>query len=154
MSVKPELLLLTDDFPDRVQSAFKVLTTKADKIWSLPLEDCKLQVETTSTHITPSITFRLRVTPGMLNGAGALHGGCASTLIDDLTTVLVAAVSRPGLYSLYGVGIEVRIVCHIEQLGRRLAVLRAKVYRVEDGMLCMSGENEKMNTDPLATSKI
>lgn len=97
----------------------------------------------------------------MLNVAKALHGGCATTLIDDLTTVLLAAISKPGLYSQYGVSrnirvaffqpvrvdTEVRVVCKAEHVGRRLVLLGAKIYG-GNGELCISGENEKMNTDP------
>ncbi|PLB51974.1 thioesterase family protein [Aspergillus steynii IBT 23096] len=155
-----DLLPATSDFQSRAESAFQVLTTAATKIWSLPLQQCNLRIESTSPSPTPSITFRLTITAEMLNGGGALHGGCASTLIDDLTTVFLAAVSRPGLYSQYGVtrnirvaffeplvkGGDVRVVCGIEHVGRRLVLLGARVYDAR-GRICVMGENEKVNTD-------
>lgn len=93
---------------------------------------------------------------------GNLHGGCAATLIDILSTTILLGVSRPGVFALGGVsrhlkttylrpvpvGCEVRMRCEVVQVGRRLAFLRAEMGRVDTGEVCVLGEHEKANTDP------
>lgn len=51
-------------------------------------------------------------------------------------------------------GTDVRIVCSVINAGRRMATLKAEVYRVDTGDLCIVGVHEKMNTDPSSLQKI
>ncbi|EER42590.1 thioesterase [Histoplasma capsulatum H143] len=78
---------------------------------------------------------------------GALHGGCATTLIDVTSTGLLIALSKPGHFSLGGVtrtlnvkfvrpapmGVEVRIVNELVHAGKRLALVRSEISRVDTG---------------------
>jgi uncharacterized protein (TIGR00369 family) len=109
----------------------------------------------------PNVTFTLQITQEMCNITGNLHGGCAATLIDDLTTVLLFAISQDGLYRLGGVsrnlsttyfrpvamGTKVRIVCEVVNAGKSLVRLRGGIYRIDTGQLCVQGDNEKTNSD-------
>lgn len=93
---------------------------------------------------------------------GNLHGGCAATLIDVLSTTILLGLSRPGRFALGGVSrnlkvtylrpvpgdTEIRLTCVLVHAGKRLALLRAEIYRVDNGDLCIIGEHEKANTDP------
>ena len=91
-----------------------------------------------------------------------LHGGCASTLIDVLTSSILVGVGRPDLWALAGVsrslnitflrpvpvGTEARITCELVHAGRRLALLRAEIQRTDTGEICVIGEHDKANIDP------
>lgn len=104
----------------------------------------------------------------MCNNNDDLHGGCATTYIDGLTTVLLATISQPGFYSQFGVsrnlsitffrpirrGTDVRLVCTVVNAGKKLAALRAELYRADTGELCVMGENDKVNTDPISVQKL
>lgn len=99
---------------------------------------------------------------------GNLHGGCAATIIDFLSSTILLGVSKPGFFSLGGVsrnlkitylrpvpvGTEVRLVCQVIHTGRRLALLRAEILRADNGDLCVVGEHEKANTDPEVNGKM
>jgi acyl-coenzyme A thioesterase 13 len=98
-----------------------------------------------------------------------LHGGCAATLIDNLTNVVIIAASPPGVFSNSGIsrnirmtflcplplGTEVRAVCKVvHRIGKRLVLVRAELYNVKTGELCVVGEHEKVNTDRSRVSKV
>lgn len=127
-----------------------------------------MHIESVNIGPPPRVSFRFTITPEMCNNNGDLHGGCATTCIDALTSVLIATISQPGFYSLFGVsrnlsatffrpvprGTDVRLVCNVVNAGKRMAALRAKLHRVDTGELCVMGENDKVNTDPPLLQKI
>lgn len=41
-----------------------------------------------------------------------------------------------------------RVRCEVAQMGRRLALLRAAIERVDTGDVCVLALHEKANTDP------
>ena len=105
----------------------------------------------------------------MCNDKGIFHAGCAATYIGSLTSILLVGLSRPGFYSLFGVGgrnlsitlfwsisegKDARIVCSVVNAGKRMAALKAEIFRVDTGELCIVGVHEKMNTDPSSLQKI
>ena len=104
----------------------------------------------------------------MTNRLGSLHGGCAATLVDTLSTCILQGVSRPGLFSLGGVtrnlkltylrpiplSTDARLICEVVHVGRRLALVRAEIRRLDNGDICVVGEHEKANTDLETTRKI
>ena len=97
-----------------------------------------------------------------------LHGGCAATLIDVLSTPILLGISEPGKFSMGGVsrnlrltylrpvpmGSEARIMCEVIHFGKRLALLRAEIQEAQSGNVCVIGEHEKANTDPEVTQRI
>lgn len=99
---------------------------------------------------------------------GNLHGGCAATLIDVLSTTILLGMSSPGRFGLGGVSrnlkvtylrpvprdTEIRLNCVLVHVGKRLALLRAEITRIDDGGLCVVGEHEKANTDPEMSEKL
>ncbi|KAH8434066.1 PaaI family thioesterase [Aspergillus melleus] len=127
-----------------------------------------LRIEDFSLEPTPSVTFRFTVTLEMSNINKTMHGGCAITLVDELTTILLAAMSKPGLYSRYGVskglrtsflrpiarGAEVRAVCELTYMGEKQAFLQTRMFEVDGGRLCLLAEHEKVNTDSQAQAKL
>lgn len=104
----------------------------------------------------------------MSNYMGNLHGGCAATLIDVLSTTILLGVSEPGKFALGGVSrnlkvtylrpvpteTEARVVCELVHVGKRLALLRAEIQKAASGDLCVVGEHEKANTDPEVNQRI
>ncbi|RJE25564.1 thioesterase [Aspergillus sclerotialis] len=133
-----------------------------EKCWDPDFRLCQLRIESATVGPPPKVTFRFTTVPEMCNNNGDIHGGCATTYIDALTTVLLATMSQPGFYSQFGVsrnlsitffkpihrGTDVRLVCTVVNAGKRLAALRAELYRVDTGELCVMGKNDKVNTDP------
>ena len=71
-------------------------------------------------------------------------------------------VGKPGVFSYGGVtrglrltylspipvGAEMRIICEVVQMGRRMSLIKAEIFRAIDGVLCVVAEHEKANTDP------
>lgn len=46
------------------------------------------------------------------------------------------------------IGVEVRIVNELVHAGKRLALVRSEIRRVDTGEVCVVGEHDKVNTDP------
>lgn len=104
----------------------------------------------------------------MCNSKGIFYVGCVATYIGTLTSILLVGLSRLGFYSLFGggrnlnitlsrsisEGKDVRIVCSVVNTGKRMTALKAEIYRVDTGELCIVGVREKMNTDPSSLQKI
>lgn len=78
------------------------------------------------------------------------------------------AVAKPGVFQYGGVsrnldvrylrplpiGTEIRVVCEVTQVGRRLSLVKAEIRRVDDDVLCVVSEHDKANTDPPVASKL
>lgn len=99
---------------------------------------------------------------------GNLHGGCTATIIDILTSIVVMGVGQPGMFQYGGVSrnlnvtylrplpvnTEIRVICEVTQIGKRLAFLRAEIRRVDDDVLCAVADHQKANTDPPSNQKL
>ncbi|GAT26507.1 thioesterase family protein [Aspergillus luchuensis] len=48
------------------------------------------------------------------------------------------------------VGMEIRLVCELVHMGKRMALLRAEIQKL-DGSVCVVAEHDKANTDPADT---
>ncbi|OAT11941.1 thioesterase [Blastomyces gilchristii SLH14081] len=121
-----------------------------------------VRYESASHSPRPRVSFLLTVTEPFCNKNGALHGGCATTLIDVTSTGFLIALSKPGYFSQGGVsrtlnvkfvrpapmGVEVRIVNELVHAGKRMALVRSEISRVDTGEVCVVGEHDKVNTDP------
>lgn len=97
-----------------------------------------------------------------------MHGGCAATLIDVLSTTILLGIGKPGKFGYGGVsrnlkttylrpvpvGTEARVVCEVIHVGQRLALLRAEIQKASNGDVCVIGEHEKANTDPEVNQRI
>ncbi|KAF9893835.1 hypothetical protein FE257_010005 [Aspergillus nanangensis] len=139
-----------------------------DDHWDIDGDACNLHFESARLKPIPQVCFRFNVAPKLCNFMGNIHGGCASTLIDILSTTILLGIGTPGKFSLGGVsrhlnvtylrpvpmGTEVRLTCDVVHVGRRLALLKAQISRVDNGDVCIVGEHEKANTDPEADGKI
>lgn len=104
----------------------------------------------------------LTIAPKHCNYLGNLHGGCAATLFDTLSSMILLGVSKPGFFQLGGVsrhldvtylrpvpvGTRVKLVSKVVNIGKRLALMRSEIVRVDTGAVCMVSDHEKANTDP------
>ncbi|KAF9881951.1 thioesterase superfamily protein [Colletotrichum karsti] len=111
----------------------------------------------------PSATFSFTVQPDHCNRANNLHGGCAATLFDFLTTLPLALINdRPGYWQYLGVsrtlqcsyvrpapcGEECIVECEIVAIGRTLCQLKGVLRRKSDGAIFTTCEHHKFNVDP------
>ncbi|KAF0330276.1 thioesterase superfamily protein [Colletotrichum asianum] len=117
----------------------------------------------------PSATFSFTVQPDHCNRGGNLHGGCAATLFDFLTTLPLALINdKPGFWQFLGVsrtlscsylrpapcGEECIVECEIVQVGRTLCQLKGVLRRKSDKVILVTCEHHKYNTDPPVSSKL
>ncbi|RAO70120.1 uncharacterized protein BHQ10_006132 [Talaromyces amestolkiae] len=157
------------DFEAGIRDMLQHIITRDpnDERWMID-QTAKVRLESANPGPPARAIFRMLVTPSMTNALNNLHGGCAATIIDILTSIPVMAVGTPGVFQYGGVSrnlnvtylrpvpvhSEIRVVCEVTQIGKRLALLRAEIRRVEDDALCVLSEHQKANTDPPAGSKL
>ncbi|PKS08965.1 hypothetical protein jhhlp_003578 [Lomentospora prolificans] len=120
-----------------------------------------------TTEPVISSTFLFTVKPEHCNGALNLHGGCAASLFDHLTTMPLCFIKEPPTWKLLGVsrtlnvtylrpvpiGTITKVVCEIVHAGRRLVTIRATMTRESDGAVLAICEHGKVSTDPEVNSK-
>ncbi|RAK81930.1 PaaI family thioesterase [Aspergillus fijiensis CBS 313.89] len=159
MSAPEEII---ENFEKKVFWYFQLMGhQKLKENWDVNAEDCYLRIESAVERPDTSVTYRFVVTKSMCGPQMHLHGGCAATLVDNFTNVLIIAAATPGRFSDSGVsrnmrmtflhslplGAEVRAICLMINLGRRMALARADFYDVDSGELCVIGVHEKVNMD-------
>ncbi|KAJ5758728.1 hypothetical protein N7520_005884 [Penicillium odoratum] len=151
------------EFEQHVYDCTHMIGKKTGDIrWDIDARECSLRFESATRGPPSKVAFTFTITPSLSNTLGSLHGGCAATLVDILSTVILLGVSSPGKFGFGGVtrnlrltylrpvpiGTEARIVCEIVHVGKRLALLRAEIQKADTGDVCVVGEHEKANTDP------
>ncbi|KAH8691348.1 putative thioesterase family protein [Talaromyces proteolyticus] len=161
-----------DDFELDVQGFMHSIQNKTpgegQAYWDIDQNRANVRLESASKGPPARVTYRLTVTPQMRNSMDSLHGGCAATIIDNLSTTILMAVSKPGMFQYGGVSrnlnvtylrplplnTDMRLICEVVQMGRRLALLKAEIRRVDDDALCVVADHQKANTDPEADQKL
>ncbi|KAB8073795.1 HotDog domain-containing protein [Aspergillus leporis] len=158
-----------DEFEDLVYHYSNGMNMPDDEErWDIDVTACNLRFESATQGPPARVSFLFKVIPKICNAMGTLHGGCAATLIDNLSTTILLGVSKPGQFSMGGVSrnlrvtylrpvprdLEVRLVCEVIHMGKRLALLRAEISRADTGDVCVVGEHEKANTDPETGGRI
>ncbi|KAL2012605.1 hypothetical protein VTN00DRAFT_130 [Thermoascus crustaceus] len=159
-----------DDFEAPIYEFFNQLVelNSENESWDIDANRCQLRFEYATRGPPPRVSYLLNVTSDLCNRMGNLHGGCAATLIDNLSTTILVGISRPGHFSLGGVSrnlkvtylrpvpqdIAIRIICEMVHAGKRLALLRAEIRRADNNDICVVGEHEKANTDSEITQKM
>ncbi|PYH45148.1 PaaI family thioesterase [Aspergillus saccharolyticus JOP 1030-1] len=131
------------------------------KTWDYFPGACNLRFESATRGPPARCSYLFTIVPELCNIAGNLHGGCAATIVDCLTSVLPLALSSPGHFSTAGttrnlhltyirpvpVETEVRIVCEMVNMGQRMVLIKAEICRAEDGKVCIVADHEKVNID-------
>jgi len=107
------------------------------------------------------LIYLLVVPSSLCNKDSNLHGGAASTLLDNLSSTSLFTIAKPGFWDNMGVsrslyivyhraipqGSRVNVVCTVAAVGRKMATVRAELRRVEDGALCASCVHEKFSVE-------
>ncbi|KAL2831907.1 HotDog domain-containing protein [Aspergillus pseudoustus] len=149
-----------DEFEQKVYEISQRLGTHDGEAWDIDTRALNLTFESATLN-PPQVSYLLTVAPKHCNMLGNLHGGCAATLFDVLSSMILIGVSKPGLFSYGGVsrhldvtyirpvpaGKTVRLTSRVVHVGKRLALIRSEIVRVEDGGVCMVSDHEKANTD-------
>lgn len=142
--------------PERIQAYLHSCTdtTKYEGFETLPLQ----QVEYLSHSVAlRQVVYRLRVPKPMCNKDLRLHGGAASTLLDNLSSTALFTIARPAFWDNMGVsrslhvlfyravpaGSEVQVICSVISAGRKMASLRAEMRTEADALLCVGCTHEK-----------
>lgn len=99
---------------------------------------------------TSTVTVRMQIQEQHGNNVGTLHGGCAATLVDNITSLplyfhssgevgepwcFLGVTTSLNLTYLSGspVGSWIDIVARVESVGRSLAVIEGEIFDVPDG---------------------
>ncbi|OKL57104.1 hypothetical protein UA08_07550 [Talaromyces atroroseus] len=159
-----------DDFEENMREVVKhfVDTEGEHERWDIDQVESKLRLESASRGPPARATFRLYITPKMANFHNSIHGGCTATVIDILSSMLVIGASQPGMFQVGGVsrnlnvtylrpmrvGSEVRVICELVQMGKRLALVKTEIRSVDNDELCALGDHQKANTDSKPFGKI
>ncbi|KAK2751119.1 hypothetical protein FQN57_000194 [Myotisia sp. PD_48] len=150
MATKPE------SSPELLENAKaylnKVSSTRTYQGW-----DKELLQSVEATHASPGrVEFEFTVIEEMCNPLGILHGGCAATILDDLSSTALYTLGtdgkRPGqtvsrtLSLTYlralPIGTRVRCVNEVIHSGKSLATLSARLETL-DGKWCVACTHDK-----------
>lgn len=122
-----------------------------------------VRFESASLGPPTQVTFRMTVAPELCNRLGTLHGGCAATLVDVLTSTVLLALDQPGSVSrslalkyvrAAPMGSDVLIVNELVHVGRKLALVKCEIRRADTGDVCVIGEHDKAKIGPVDTAKL
>ena len=100
--------------------------------------------------------WELTITPIMCNKGQSLHGGCAATILDSLTSTALLTVARPGFMDGGHVsrtlsctylrpvprGARVQIQSWVQAAGKKTANIRGEI-RTMDGKRCVTCVHDK-----------
>lgn len=115
------------------------------------LKDVKLEsVE------TGKVVFLTTISPAMCNKANNLHGGCATTLLDNLSSSTLVTLAKEGHLDTGSVsrtlvvtllrpvpeGTKVRIVCEAVSAGKNLALCKGQIELL-DGRVAVTCVHDK-----------
>ena len=158
----PYAVSLSPDPAARIQKIFDTLAADtAYEGWDARLlrNSCKLvSASFSSANETGSATavFSLTIEPYMCNVGGNLHGGCASTVLDNLTSTVLHLGAREGFLDHGSVsrtltvtflrpvplGMQCTVEVELVSAGRTLAHVRG-VIRDAAGKVCVSCVHDK-----------
>lgn len=147
--------------PERIEACFRSVTTSSEYhgFETFPLQQVRFL---SFSEETRSTTYSLTVPLALCNKDSNLHGGAATTLLDNLSSTALYTIQRSGFWDNLGVsrslyvvfhravpaGTKVRIVCSVSAAGRRMGTLRAEMFTEQDGLLCASCVHEKVYSKP------
>jgi uncharacterized protein (TIGR00369 family) len=140
----------------RIQAYFRSCTDteRYEGFETLPLQQVTF---VSHSEVLQQVVYRLVVPKSLCNKDAQLHGGAATTLLDNLSSTALFTIARPGFWDNMGVsrslyvvfhravtaGSKVQVICSVATAGRSMASLRAEMRMEEQGLLCVSCVHEK-----------
>jgi acyl-coenzyme A thioesterase 13 len=132
----------------RVMLASMIENPRCTGFARIGLEDVEVL---SASQETRSVRYAFTVEPSLCNVAGNLHGGAATTLFDNFTTLALLTIARPGYWDGLGVsrtlmvtflrplplGTRVFLDCEVVAAGKGLAHLQGTM-RTADGKVCIT----------------
>lgn len=105
---------------------------------------------------TQSAQFTFVVEPSFCNKGGNLHGGIATTLFDNLTTLALLTIAKPGYWDTFGVSrtltvsflrplpanSKVLVDCEVVAAGKRMVNIMGTM-KTADGKICVTCVHDK-----------
>lgn len=150
--------------PDRISAYFRAVTTSDEYhgFETFPLQQVQFLSYSEQSQQT---VYSLAVPTALCNKDSNLHGGAASTLLDNLSSTALFTISKAGFWDNLGVsrslhvifhrpipaGSKIRVVCSVAGAGRRMATVKAEMIMDEGeaaGSLCTSCVHEKVYIRP------
>lgn len=146
---------------ERIQAYFGSLTNpnEYDGFETHPLQ----QVSYVShSENPPRIYYTMAIPVSLCNKEGNLHGGAASTILDNLSSTALFTVARPGYWDNMGVsrslnlmfyrpvpaGTIVNIICEVIATGKRMASMKSEMRTEDGGKLCVTCVHDKVAGNP------
>lgn len=145
--------------PERVQTYFKSVNGSGNYNG---FETEPLQNVTFLSHSETSkqMIYCVTISNSLCNKDGNLHGGAATTILDNLSSTALFTVAKPGFWENMGVsrslyivfhravptGSVVKVICSATAAGRHMASLRAEMRDDVDGRLCVTCVHDKFGT--------
>lgn len=143
--------------PERLDAYFRSLVTPTeyDGFETHPLQ----QVEYVShSEDLQQIVYSMNVPASLCNKDGNLHGGAASTVLDNLSSTALFTVARPGFWDNMGVsrslhvifyrpvpaGSRVEVICSVIATGKRMASVKAEIRTENGNKLCVTCSHDKV----------
>ena len=143
---------------DRVLALYNELTAPPPVGESVCFDTLPLQYATfvSASTESQSTSWSFIAAPELCNKGGNLHGGCAATLLDSLTSTALLTIARPGfldgghvsrtLSCTYlrpvPMGTECVVECRVVAAGKRTANLSGEI-RTKDGKVCVACVHDK-----------
>ena len=143
---------------DRVLAHYNELTGPPPAGESVCFDALPLQHTTfvSASAESQSTSWFFTAAPELCNKGGNLHGGCAATLLDSLTSTALLTIAKPGfldgghvsrtLSCTYlrpvPMGTECVVECRVVAAGKRTANLSGEI-RTKDGKVCVTCVHDK-----------
>jgi acyl-coenzyme A thioesterase 13 len=143
---------------DRVLALHNELTAPPPAGESVCFDNLPLQRATfvSASAESQSTSWSFTAAPELCNMNGNLHGGCAATLLDSLTSTALLTIAKPGfldgghvsrtLSCTYlrpvPMGTECVVECRVVAAGKRTANVSGEI-RTKDGKVCVTCVHDK-----------
>lgn len=134
---------------DRVRGILDVyINTAPQGLWDTRLRHECIAFISASTS-PPSVVYELSVEPYLCNAGEILHGGCASTILDFVTSSALFTMAKPGCFNRLGLsrtftltylrpipkGTRVRVEAEVVSAGKTMVNVKG-VIKTLDGKVC------------------
>jgi acyl-coenzyme A thioesterase 13 len=143
---------------DRVLALYNESTAPPPAGESVCFDALPLQYATlvSASAESQSTSWSFIAAPELCNKGGNLHGGCAATLLDSLTSTALLTIARPGFLDGGNVsrtlsctylrpvpmGTECVVECRVVAAGKRTANLSGEI-KTKDGKVCVACVHDK-----------